>query len=244
LINRKLSNSTFGVDSEILGKIAEAIPSTAWELATKTACAAFEKCLAPLTEAASGIGRLIAAKFDRLTELEKINAAAAFAAAKAKIEESGAKAAGNIQPKVMVSALEGAALEPDDDFRELWADLIAQEITTGSVHPLRPRALSEMTPIDAGTLSDIYSGKGERAMFIRKRKVPSKEPAGTPTGTFTESESHGVLMALGLIRRESAVHWVLTAHGEAFIESVLWPGASIHRTKEASSPMHKQSNDD
>jgi hypothetical protein len=219
----RMSNDEAGLDLIGAGKLAKAIPAIVWKRMAETACSTFEKALAPLTETTSGLGRFLAAKFDKFTELEKINAALAFQQARAKIEISAKSPVADIKPKVLAHALSGAGEETDEGMRELWSNLIAREFTTGEVHPLIPQILSQMTSTDARRLSDIHSGAGARAQFGRKRKFPLKKDVSTPTSVLTETESEATLMALGLIRRESAIHWVLTALGEAFIEVVQEP---------------------
>ncbi len=207
-----------GLDLAGLGKLAKAVPAPVWKRAAETACVTFEKAVAPLTETTSGMGRLIAARFDRLTELEKINAAAAVKAAGAKIKAAGKIASAPSQAKVIVAAIEGAGMETDGELRELWANLIASEFTGGRVHPQIPKILAQMTADDAKTLSIIHRAGGMSVIATFPRKYPVK----TERLNVTEPVSHSALVAIGVIRSEGSM-WVLTPLGEAFVEAVEGP---------------------
>ena len=219
-----------GLDLIGVGKLAKAIPPAAWKRLAETACTTFEQSVAPLTQATSGLGRLIKAKFDTLTELEKINAAAAFQKASSKIEQSGKESAVvEPQPKVLLGALEGASRETDDDMRELWANLLAQEFTVGGVHPAIPGILSRLTAQDAQMLAEINGTQTSPllARILCRTLEPSKSSFKMER-MHKETVSEAVLAGIGLIQKDET-GWEVTALGNAFIECV--QGQTIEKPK-------------
>jgi hypothetical protein len=85
----------------------------------------------------------------------------------------------NIQPtavnlKLLVPLLEGASLEEDDDLVARWAALLASAAAADFVHPSFPKILSELTPIEARILDQIYDGhSGEK--FLVTKLLPDLE---------------------------------------------------------------------
>jgi Abortive infection alpha len=218
-----------GFDIAGVGKLAKAIPEKSWNKVVATACETFEKCLAPITETTGGIGRLISAKFDRLVEAEKILAAETFRNARKKVEKSKATPQGNYKSSVIVKVLEQSSQETDMNMRELWENLLAQELMDGSVHPEVVSILSRIAPQDAQTLAKIAeeSPTGEYvSSFVNSfAKGASIGMAGLsftikkrPQFTFSEK----LLESLNLIELDNN-KWVLTAIGEGFIASVSEP---------------------
>ena len=118
-----------------VGKIAKAIPAKAWSRLVETACTTFEQCLAPITSTNSGIGRLIQAKFDRLADVEKVLAADVLLRATQRATSAAKHPSSSMKSSIVVAVLEHAGSETDVNLRELWANLLAQEITSGDVHP-------------------------------------------------------------------------------------------------------------
>ena len=113
------------------GKIAKAIPAKAWTRLVDTACNTFEQCLAPLTATTSGVGRFIQAKFDRMVEAEKVLAADILEKATQRASTAEVRPSGPIQANVVVAVLDQAGQQTDVNLRELWANLLAQEIVGG-----------------------------------------------------------------------------------------------------------------
>lgn len=137
------------------GKLAKAIPAKAWNRLVDTACDTFGKCLAPITETTGGIGRLISAKFDRLVETEKIMTAEPFQKASEKVKKAKRAPRGNYKPGIIVKVIEEAPKQTDINIRELWENLLAQEILDGSVHPEVVNILSRINSEDAQPLANI-----------------------------------------------------------------------------------------
>ncbi|WP_238114997.1 Abi-alpha family protein [Vibrio cincinnatiensis] len=173
--------------------------------------------------------RLISAKFDRLVEAEKILAAETFRNARKKVEKSKAAPQGNYKSSIIVKVLEQSSQETDMNMRELWENLLAQELIDGSVHPEVVSILSRIAPQDAQTLAKIAdeSPAGEYvSSFVNSfAKEASVGVAGLyfkikkrPQFTFSEK----LLESLNLIELDDR-SWVLTAIGEGFIASVSEP---------------------
>lgn len=216
---------------EIVAEVVKALPASAVDRATETACVTFEKCLAPLTEITSGIGRLIKARFDGFEELEKVNAAAVLEQAKAKIEASGRPPIIEIQANVVIPTLENAALASEKSMQELWANLLAQQFTVGEIHPKIPRMLAEMSPEDAKTLAG-FEERGLAMSVFRRVSQGQRDRSDSPVSRITaqirrnsESESHAVIAALGLIRQYDG-DWFVTPLGHSFLKAVSAPKAA------------------
>jgi len=126
------------------GEIAKAIPEKAWTRLVDATCTTFEQCLAPLTATMSGVGRLIQAKFERMVEAEKILATDVLERATERASSAVANPSPAIKANIIVAVLENTGSEADVNLRELWANLLAQEITTGNVHPEVVRILPRL----------------------------------------------------------------------------------------------------
>ena len=217
-----------GLDIAGVGKLAKAIPEKSWNKAVSTACETFEKCVAPITETTGGIGRLISAKFDRLVEAEKVLAAETFKKAREKVERASTAPKGNYKSSVIVRVIEQSSQETDVNIRNLWENMLAQELLDGSVHPEVVSILTRLTSEDAQTLAHIAetSPTGDYIKsFVNSFGSASVGVAGVsfsikkrPQFTFSEK----LLESLNLIERNEN-QWLLTAIGEGFIASVSEP---------------------
>jgi len=215
-----------GLDIVGIGKLAKAIPQKAWVQAVDTACKTFREAIAPFTALTSGTGRLIEAKFDRLVDAEKVLAAEAMSKAQEKVVQSKKKPSGKAKANIVIAAIEATGSETDIVARELWSNLLAQEIINGNVHPEFPRILSRLSASDAQMLAQIaerQEGKSAQLKIAIKKFSASISILGIAVellqpdeeGTFT----HEHLESLNLVcRREGA--WGLTLTGKAFIQSV------------------------
>lgn len=215
-----------GLDVVGIGKLAKAIPQKAWIQVVDTSCKTFREVIAPFTALTSGTGRLIEAKFDRLVDAEKVLAAEAMAKAHEKIAQSRKKPSGNVKAKIVIAAIEATATETDLVARELWSNLLAQEIVNGNVHPEFPRILSRLSTADAQLLAQIAERQKDKSVLLKvaiKSFSASISMLGIGVGLFQpddeESFSHEYLASLNLVRRREGV-WGLTRTGQAFIQSV------------------------
>lgn len=211
-----------------MGKLAKAIPHKAWNQLVDTACTTFREALAPLTSITSGVGRLISARFDRLVDAEKVLAAENLAKAQRKVAKSGRATSKKPKSNIIIAAIEASGTQTDLLLRELWANLLAQELVTGNVHPEFPHILSRLSASDAQLLAHI--AERDRAKREDLQKIVTKFSAGIKAlgisvsviGSESASFTHDHLYHLNLIARQESV-WRITYTGRAFIESVTDP---------------------
>jgi len=221
-----------GLDLLGAGKLAKAIPAKAWTQVVDTACTTFTSAIAPFTSTTGGIGRLITAKFDRLVEAEKLLASQTMARATEKVAKSNRLPNGKAKANIVIAAIESSATETDGVLRELWSNLLAQEIVTGSVHPEFPKILSRLSSHDAQILAQIAEREGDKSIELKqaiKRFSASISILGTTVSILNPDEegsfTHEHLANLNLIKRKDGI-WILTLIGTAFIQSVTdsWDG--------------------
>lgn len=209
------------------GKLAKAIPQKAWVQLVDTACRTFREVVAPITSLTGGVGRLIEAKFDRLVDAEKVLAAETVSRAREKVASSGKKPAGRTKPTVFISAFEAAAKEADPVLHELWANLIAQELLNGSVHPEFTKILASLSAEDAHLLAHIAEEQKKKSVSLLNalRSLSASISVlgiALKLGDLKVSDAtyiHEHLQRLGLVK-ETPEAWRLTLTGEAFIKSV------------------------
>ncbi len=212
------------------GQIAKAIPEKAWVKLVDTACVTFRESLAPITATTSGVGRLIEAKFDRLVDAEKVLASENMSKAKAKVDDSNQKPNGMAKPTVIIAAVESSGSETDVVMRELWSNLLAKEIISGSVHPEFPKILNRLSSNDAQVLAQIAEKEKSFNPIVADllNKLFSKFYEGldpitkiyiSSTIKNDSSFTHEHLADLNLIcMRDKA--WRITLTGKKFIEIV------------------------
>ena len=223
-----------GLDLVGAGKLAKAIPAKAWVQLVDTACTTFKAALAPLTATTSGIGRLVEAKFDRLIDAEKILAAETMKRATEKMSNSKHTPSGTAKANIVIAVVESSANETEPILRELWANLLAQELVSGTVHPEIPKVLARLSSSDAQLLAQIAE-RGSDKSVILKRALKQFTASISILGLAVDlaslddanSFAHEHLGNLHLIRRDQGV-WGLTRTGEAFIEAVTDSWGSAH----------------
>jgi hypothetical protein len=195
-----------------------------------TACNTVNKTLSPITETAHGIGRLIKAKFDRLIEVEQVMAAESISTATKKAERTG-RLVNMPRPQILLQVIESASSEIDGGVRELWSNLLAQEMLTQGVHPEVGRVLSRLSFEDAQLLVQIAEEKPTTATRLFSEAVTlalKVAPFGISIslGSDPKTFNHAHLQNLGLIGRYDG-KWVLTVFGKGFIEAVTDPSLSV-----------------
>lgn len=210
-----------------IGKLAEAIPDEAWIEFVNTACETFKQCIAPITSLTSGIGRLIEAKFDGLVDVQKILAAENIAKTKRKIEQSNQQVKGNYKAPIILKAIEESSEQTDETLRELWSNLLAQELIDGDVHPEIPNVLARLSSKDAQVLAQIAENSSKVTLTRIAKKVLTSFKFGLITidiGNLLRERSfnHEHLSNLNLIEFAGGV-WSLTLTGEAFIQALRDP---------------------
>ena len=141
---------------------------------------------------------------------------------------------------VLISSVESASIETDNDLRDVWSSLIANELVAGSVHPEMPKILSRLSSVDAHTLAEIASRSDAKFMQLLGVALAESLPIlGSVLMSFMDKDpvefSHHHLENLGLIKMESNL-WEITWLGAEFIRSVTDPAyIDVVETKLSSS---------
>ena len=223
-----MSESKGGLDLGGLGKIAEAIPREGWNKIIDTAAETFSDLIAPITKTTAGLGGLIQGKFDAMIDVQKVFAADAVYRARLKCEQVGGEPNPRPSARVVIDAIEEASVESDDNLREIWSNLLANELTSGGVHPEFPKILARMSADDAHLLSSVTSDSKSNL----NRKLANKVTAeiihafgisvGLSWKRSKSSFSIEHLERLGLIR-EADGEIALTKFGEQFVRAVSDP---------------------
>ena len=217
-----------------VGKLAKAIPERSWQKLVNTACDTFKKTVAPITATTGGIGRLIEAKFNGMVDAQKVLAAETVKRAKEKVDASSKKPKGRLKSVIIVNAIEKASIESDDTIRDIWSNLIANEILDGSVHPEFPKILERISSNDAVVLLEIAEGSKKEKVKWAVRTMSAKIAVlGIAFEALLEEESdfhREHLKNLNLIKKVDG-GWKLTLIGEEFLKSVTDPSAEIMTTE-------------
>ena len=223
-----------------IGKMANAIPPEAWKASAEAATVTVQQIISPLTASTSGVARLIEGYFERLVDVQKINTAEVLRRTREKIEKSGKPTVTQIEPRVLVTAIENAGLQTDPTLSELWSNLLAQEFT-GGVHPEIPRILARLTVEDANTFAEIVASQDHVAFHAMRQALTNRHsdalavrsPIMAAFASQEPSLSQSVLAGNGLIANEDS-GWMLTVLGKAFVKAVTDP--SMEGEKGASAP--------
>ncbi|RYM35604.1 DUF4393 domain-containing protein [Brumimicrobium glaciale] len=229
------------MDEKIVTEIAKSIPDSAWNRLVQTACDTFEKAVAPLTESTSGIGRLIKAKFDRLLNEEKVLVAETFAKAKQKITESSKEMKGHHNLNIVLQVVQESCKQTDEKLRDLWANLLATELTEGGVHPEIVSILKRISSDDARVLLKV----SENSPKINQKFIETLGHAFSGMSPVTiyrskeDSFSEKLLERLGLIKKEIP-HWKLTEIGIGFLEVVSGISSSDEEISNDQFPTHRE----
>lgn len=212
-----------------IGKVAKAIPAKAWNQMVATACETFRSLMAPLTATTSGIGRLIEAKFDRLVDAEKVLVTETVKKASEKAA-SRKKSTGSHtikSPRVVIAVLEKASCETDPVLRELWANLLATEFSSGDVHPEFPVVMSKLSSQDAQVLAQVAQTSTARntQLFRVANDLLSAFKLMGFQFRFREERTyiHEHLETLKLIEVDRST-FVLTLFGQEFLSAVAGEG--------------------
>lgn len=231
-----------------LESLAKAIPKEGWAKLVDTACTIISDFIAPITKTTAGLGGLIQAKFDGMIDVQKVFAADAVAKAREKVERTNRPTTPRPKARVLIPAIENASLESDDDLREIWANLIANEMLEGDVHPEFPAILARFSINDALTLSHFAEKKRSeqeyRNLPFFERIVQSFRGAfsgSQESDTFSPSDfDREHLENLGLLKkietlniqldgrdsgtiRPRSVNFKLSSFGRGFISAVVDP---------------------
>jgi hypothetical protein len=150
---------------------------------------------------------------------------AAEVVSRASKKASAKRREGARPPKasLVVAAIEASSMETDETLRELWANLLAQELIDSTVHPEFARILERLTASDAQVLAKIAS-EGKRTISRAKINVFAKSLVHVGLLQVQERTSFVTehLADLNLIEKVDGL-WNLTATRHAFIEAVSDP---------------------
>lgn len=238
------------VDIIGVGKLAEAIPDESWNQVVTTACDTFKSLIAPMTSTTGGIGRLITAKFDRLVDAEKLIASQILKNASQKASDSTSKSDRTPRASIIIKVIEASSSETDETLRELWSNLLANELADNSIHPEFIQILSRLSSTDAYRLIELAERSDEPpkkvtlSLKIFGVEFNWKDIVEEPTD-FTNIHLYNLglierpIVAVrnrqGELERQPAVYWSLTIIGEAFISAVTNPAIeSVEVDKENS----------
>jgi hypothetical protein len=221
-----MSDEDKSLDLTGMGKLAKAIPASAWNKLVKTTCETFTQLLSPITSATTGLGRLIQAKFDGMVDAQKVLAADAVKKATDKVANTGKKPKGNPKSLIMIRAIESASNETDPNLREIWSNLMANEIIDNQVHPEFPKLLERLSSNDAVTLAEIADEcKKDSVKKATLSIVYGLRIMGVSFSALVEEAgdfSREHLQNLSLIKKTSG-QWRLTLFGEEFLKAVADP---------------------
>ncbi len=209
-----------------IGKIAQAIPEAGWQKAIDTACDTFADLIAPITKTTAGLGGLIQAKFDAMADVQKVFASDAVERARRKTQTCSLVRNSRPSARVLISAIEEASVESDDDLRDIWSNLIANELTKGNIHPEFPQILSRLSAADAVVLSEIAERNQDKSLRdIAVAFSASVKVLGVSAGVLLPDDTdahHEHLERLALVARRDG-KWGLTRFGEEFVLAVTDP---------------------
>jgi hypothetical protein len=203
-----------------INNIAKNIPEEAWSQLSKTACDTFERIIFPITATTEGIGRLIQIRFEKLQNEQKIIAAKCLEETKEKVSKSKMNKGHTIKPLIVYEALEHTDQQTDETIRSLWSNLLAKEITEGSVHPEIAKILSKITSQDALLLLKVSENDSTSVPIKVLKALASTWTLGLLNEKRTFNHIH--LENLGLIQ-DIEKDWYLTTTGREFIRCVSDP---------------------
>jgi len=163
-----------GLDIAGFGKIAKAIPAKVYERSATTLLTTFQQVTAPITETTSGLGRYLKQKFDNMVEAEKAIATYTVEKAVSRAKEKAQRTGRAIHPpassKTFVKAIEEASKETDPLLHEMWANLIASQLSDETCHPHFVEVLSHFSPAEARLLTELVSraevGENDGGYFL------------------------------------------------------------------------------
>lgn len=220
-----MSEENQSLDITGLGKIAEAIPEKSWNKLVDTACDNFSKLIAPITETFYGLGQLIKSKFQRMVDAQKVLAADSFYKVDQKIKQSKNKIEQNPKATVIIAAIENASNETDENIRDIWANLIANEFLTNDVHPEFVNILKRLTSKDASILVEIAQKSNDNSLKKLVNELAKSFVYFAPLGKILQEKvdfNRAHLTNLKLIKKNSGIY-ELTVIGEEFLKAVADP---------------------
>ncbi|WP_265594234.1 hypothetical protein [Haloferula sp. BvORR071] len=200
------------------------IPKEAWITLAQNASDIVKDFLAPLTSTTSGLGRVISEKFTSKVELEKVLCADTLRRTQERLLASGKALQGSFDPSVVIPALDECGRQRDEEIREMWAAILAEELTEGGIHPELVRALSRLTKFEVEKLREISTAEYLMTMVLRRGENHDSAPAQfnfllgdrNPNGSL---RNH-ILVVTGLASQDKWGWMELTILGRRLLEIV------------------------
>ncbi len=153
------SKGSDGIDIAGFGKIAKAIPAEVYERGASVLLTTFQNLTSPITETTSGLGRYLKQKFDNMVEAEKAIATYTVEKAITKAKSRAQLRNRDIHPPVssksFVKSIEEAAKETDPLLHEMWANLIASQLSDDLCHPHFVEILTHFSAAEAHLLISL-----------------------------------------------------------------------------------------
>ena len=148
-------NDTSKTDSSFdiigFGKTAKAIPAEVYIETSRQLITTFSKIVSPICETTDGIGRYIKQKFDNMVDAEKAIGAYTIQEAIDKATQRGSI----VQPKHLksfINSFEESSKENDPLLHEMWANILASQLTDSNFHPRYVNILSSLSADEAHLL--------------------------------------------------------------------------------------------
>ena len=212
-----------------LARIIEAFP----EETRKTFGDSVVKLASPATELAGGVGKTIKIFFDLLLPGEiELFEDVVIRVLKNLHEKGQLSISPNTNAKTVIHSFEEVKYETNEYLRELWSNLISQELLEGEISPIYVEILGKMTRGDAETLKTIYDGFDseeekenlrKQAFLYKSLRYSGKSLDHQAIELFekqTSEEEH--LEELGLIW-PSGRRWFITPLGLKLLETIFKP---------------------
>ena len=200
-----------------MSKLPVTIPPVAWlELITR-ACDTLDDIIAPLAKLGRGVGGLIEKRFNELDDSSKRVASQCLQDAYRKVKvvyyplETP-----TVKVRVFYEAFNDTENQCNDLLRELWSNLLAREMTQGTIHPEIAKLVHRLTSDDALLLVSIAQ-KDSATTSVKAFNILLSKFKQTDV-----TYNHLHLKKLGLIRHAEN-YWLLTTTGRELIRSVCDP---------------------
>ncbi len=209
-----------------IGKVVKSLPKKSIEDVVDVSIETFHKAVSPILETTAGLGRLIKIKFDSLVDVQKVYAVEALMKANEKVNNTSHKKKVIPKARIIIDSVESVSNETNDTLRDIWSNLIANELLTASVHPEFPRILNRLSVQDAQNLISIVELDKSLSLAFKNLSRVFALSMNSAISSFAISKyqdfSYEHLERLGLIIFESA-SWKLTLLGEEFLKAVTDP---------------------
>lgn len=145
-----MSNDEKSTQNNLVVEVANAIPAEAWLKLVECAAELVRQLFSPITATTVGVGKLIESRFESWSQPEIALAGQTVQRANEIVNHKQINFNTKPNPKIVLDILEESRVETDPDLRELWASLLATELSENmSVHPEIPVTLKRMSASDA-----------------------------------------------------------------------------------------------